>query len=219
MISFCRRAALLVIAAALVALASGCAPRRVASPAAPSPAPTTVPIMAASRLSAAQLVAWFNGRQPRPPGLYSATVPVETLAQYYIEEGAVEGVTGDVAFAQGIVETAWFRFSGTVPAWKNNFAGIGATDTNPDPAAFPDARTGVRAQIQHLRAYADPGAYACSVPPLSNPCVDPRFALVVPKGRAPSWSQMGNGNWASAATYATSILRRYDEARTFNGVR
>jgi len=219
MISFRHRAALLVIAAALVALASGCAPRRVAIPAAPSPTPTTVPIMAASRLSAAQLVAWFNGRQPRPPGLYSATVPVETLAQYYIEEGAVEGVTGDVAFAQGIVETAWFRFSGTVPAWKNNFAGIGATDTNPDPAAFPDARTGVRAQIQHLRAYADPGAYACSVPPLSNPCVDPRFALVVPKGRAPTWNMMGNGNWASASTYATSILTLYDDAVAFNGVR
>jgi hypothetical protein len=81
MISFRHRAALLVIAAALAALASGCAPRTVAIPAAPSPTPATVPIMAASRLSAAQLVAWFNGREPRPPGLYSATVPVETLAQ------------------------------------------------------------------------------------------------------------------------------------------
>jgi hypothetical protein len=219
MISFRHRAALLVIAAALVALAEGCASRRPAGPVVPSPIPATVPIMGASRLTAAQLAAWFNGRQPRPPGVHSATVPVETLAQYYIEEGGAEGVTGDVAFVQGVVETAWFRFSGTVPAWKNNFAGIGATDTNPDPATFPDARTGVRAQIQHLRAYADPRAYACSVPPLSNPCVDPRFALVVPKGRAPSWSQMGNGNWASAATYAASILRRYGEARTFNGVR
>jgi hypothetical protein len=219
MTSFHHRAALLVISTALVALAPGCASRRVASPAAPSPTPAAVPIMSASRLSAAQLVAWFNGRQPRPPRLYSATVPVKTLAQYYIEEGAAEGVTGDVAFAQGIVETAWFRFSGTVPAWKNNFAGIGATGTNPDPATFPDARTGVRAQIQHLRAYADPGAYACSVPPLSNPCVDPRFALVVPKGRAPTWSQMGNGNWASAATYAATILTLYDDAVAFNGVR
>ena len=86
---------------------------------------------------------------------------------------------------QAIVETGWFRFGGSVPAWKNNFAGIGATDTNPAPAAFPDARTGVRAQIQHLRAYADPGATTCSVPPLHRPCVDPRFALVVPKGKAP----------------------------------
>jgi hypothetical protein len=57
------------------------------------------------------------------------------------------------------------------------------------------------------------------VPPLSNPCVDPRFALVVPKGRAPTWNQMGNGNWASASTYAASILTRYDEALAFNGVR
>ena len=219
MISFCRHAALLVIAAALAALAPGCASRRPVSPAAPSPTPVAVPIMGASRLSAAQLVAWFNLRQPRPPGAYSATVPIETLAQYYIEEGAAEGVTGDVAFTQAIVETAWFRFSGTVPAWKNNFAGLGATDTNPDPATFPDARTGVRAQIQHLRAYADPGAYACSVPPLSNACVDPRFALVVPKGKAPSWTLMGNGNWASAATYATGILTLYDEAHAFNGVR
>ena len=218
-ISFRHRAALLVIAAALVAMAPGCASRRPVSPAAPSPTPVAVPIMGASRLSAAQLVAWFNGRQPRPPGAYGATVPIETLAQYYIEEGAAEGVTGDVAFAQAIVETAWFRFSGTVPAWKNNLAGIGAADTNPDPATFPDARTGVRAQIQHVRAYADPGAYACSVPPLSKPCVDPRFALVVPKGRAPTWNQMGNGNWASAATYAASILTRYDEALAFNGVR
>jgi len=219
MILFRPRAALLVIVAALIALAPGCASRMPAGPAAPSPTPATVPIMGASRLSAAQLVAWFNGRQPRPAGVYSATVPVETLAQHYIEEGAAEGVTGDVAFMQSIVETGWFRFSGTVPAWMNNFAGIGATDTNPNPATFPDARTGVRAQIQHLRAYADPGAYACSVPPLANPCVDPRFALVVPKGRAPTWNQMGNGNWASASTYATTILTLYDEARVFNGVR
>jgi hypothetical protein len=219
MISFRHRAALLVIVAVLIALAPGCASRKPASPAAPSPTPATVPIMGASRLGAAQLAAWFNGRQPRPPGVYSATVPVETLAQYYIEEGAAEGVTGDVAFMQSIVETGWFRFSGTVPAWMNNFAGIGATDTNPNPATFPDARTGVRAQIQHLRAYADPGAYACSVPPLANPCVDPRFALVVPKGRAPTWNQMGNGNWASASTYATTILTLYDEARAYNGAR
>jgi hypothetical protein len=217
MIPIRHRVSALVIAAALTALAPGCASlrpaRRVAPPAA------RAPIMAPSRLSAAQLVAWFNGRQPRPRGLYRATVPVDELAQLYIQEGAAEGVTGDVAFMQGVVETAWFRFSGMVPAAKNNFAGIGATGANPEAAAFPDARTGVRAQIQHLRAYADHRAYACSAPPLINACVDPRFALVVPKGRAPTWNQMGGGNWASAATYAASILTLYDEARAFNGVR
>lgn len=175
--------------------------------------------MGASRLSAAHLAAWFRARQQGVAGGYAAGVPVETLAQYYIEEGAAEGVAGDVAFLQGVVETAWFRFPGMVQAWQNNFAGIGAADTRPQPATFPDARTGVRAQIQHLRAYADPGAFGCSVPPLSNACVDPRFALVVPKGRAPTWNRMGNGNWASASTYATTILTLYDDARRFSGVR
>jgi len=210
-----RRRCLLVLLVGVV-LVAGCAPKAV-------PAPTgfssgTVSLMGPSALSAAQLTAWFSGRSPQPGGAYGATVDVATLAQYYVEEGAAEGVAGDVAFVQGILETGWYRFGGSVPGWKNNFAGIGATDSNPAPAAFPDAQTGVRAQIQHLRAYGDPGASVCAVPPLHNPCVDPRFALVVPKGKAPTWNQMGNGNWATSPTYASSILRLYNEARAFNGL-
>lgn len=220
--TLCRpRAMLLAIVAALVA-ASACDARRPGSPTSPTPAtPATLPtvaIMGATRLTPAQLVAWFNSRTPRPSGVYSATVPLETLAQLFVSEGAAEGVTGDVAFMQSIVETGWFRFSGSVPASHNNFAGIGATDSNPSPAVFPDARTGVRAQIQHLRAYADPTAVTCTVPPLSNPCVDPRFSLVLPKGRAPTWNQMGNGNWASASTYANSILTLFIEGLGFHGL-
>ena len=173
-----------------------------------------VPIMGVSRLSASQLARWFNGREPRPAGVYAATVPVEALAAHFIAEGADEGVTGDVAFIQSIVETAWFRFSGTVRPSSNNFAGIGAVDSNPGAfAVFPDARTGVRAQIQHLRAYADPRARTCTVPPLRHPCVDPRFDLVSPKGRAPAWNQLGNGNWATAKGYGARILALYNEAR------
>jgi hypothetical protein len=208
-----RRLALLVAAAAVAVFAPGC---RLRSPIGPSPPPAfgATFIMGQSRLDAAQLAAWFNGRQPRPSGTYRATVPVETLAQYYVEEGAGEGVAGDVAFVQAIVETGWFRFEGAVPASSNNFAGIGATGTG-QPAVFPEARTGVRAHIQHLRAYADPGAYACAVPPLHNPCVDPRFDLVVPKGKATTWTQMGNGNWAISPTYGSSILALYTEALAF----
>lgn len=185
------------------------------SPTSPTPASSGVPIMGASRLSAAQLTAWFNTRVPQPQGNYAASVPVGELAQIYVDEGAAEGVAGDLAFTQSVVETGWFRFGGVVPASFNNFAGIGATDTDPSPARFPDARTGVRAQIQHLRAYADPVATTCTVPPLANPCVDPRFALVLPKGRARNWDDMGNGNWSTSSTYASSILRLYEEARTF----
>ena len=174
--------------------------------------------MGNARLSPTQLVAWFRGRQPQPVGVYGATEAVEALASYFIGEGAAEGVAGDVAFVQSIIETGWFRFSGAVPGSKNNFAGIGAVDSSPgDAASFPDARTGVRAQIQHLRAYADPGALTCSIPPLHNPCVDPRFALVSPKGRAPLWNQFGGGVWATSSTYGLDIVARYQEALAFNG--
>lgn len=215
-----RRRALLLVAAASAAAATACGSKSPTAPTTPTtPSTTTVAIMGASRLSAAQVVSWVNGRQPQPGGSWAATVPLATMAQYFAEEGAAEGVTGDVAFMQSVVETGWFRFNGSVPASYNNFAGIGATDTNPSPAIFPDARTGARAQIQHLRAYADPGATTCTVPPLHNPCVDPRFDLVVPKGKAPMWSQMGNGNWATSPTYANSILTLYTEALAFHGLR
>ena len=212
-----------------VLLIVGCAPKPpMAPPPAPLPAPGpapsapapsgTVAVMGPARLTGAQLAAWFLGRSPQPGGAYGATVPLAVLAQLYVEEGAAEGVAGDIAFVQGILETGWYRFGGSVPGSMNNFAGIGATDTNPAPANFPDARTGVRAQIQHLRAYGDPGASVCAVPPLHNPCVDPRFALVAPKGKAPTWNRMGNGNWATSPTYAANILRLYNEARAFNGL-
>lgn len=208
------RASLLFLLLGAAACGSRSSPT---SPGGTTPTPTNVAIMGAATLTEAQIVAWFNGRTPRPSGTYAATVTVDLMARYFIEEGAAEGVTGDVAFMQSVVETGWFRFAGSIPASYNNFAGIGATDTNPSPAIFPDARTGVRAQIQHLRAYADASALTCTVPPLHNPCVDPRFALVLPKGKAPFWNQMGNGNWASASTYAESILSLFTEAKTFNG--
>ena len=55
----------------------------------------------------------------------------------------------------------------------------------------------------------------CTMPPLHHPCVDPRFGLVLPKGRARTWNQMGNGNWAASADYAKTILSLDQEARAF----
>jgi hypothetical protein len=209
-----------VLCVGMTAVLAACGGRAPTAPSVtPSPAGRTVGIMGPARLAPAQLVAWFRARTPPPSGTYAASEPVEALAAYFVEEGAAEGVTGDVAFVQSVLETGWFRFGGTVQPWMNNFAGIGATDSGPAPATFPDARTGIRAQIQHLRAYADPSAYACTVPPLHRPCVDPRFHLVLPKGRAPTWNQLGSGNWASAPHYAASILTLYDEVLAFNGLR
>lgn len=174
--------------------------------------------MGASSVTGAQLAAWFR-QHAQPSGSYNATVSLDTLAQLFVDEGAIEGVRGDIAFVQSIVETGWFRFGGSVPASYNNFAGIGATGSSGAPIAqFPNAQTGVRAQIQHLRRYADSSATSCAVPPLHAPCVDPRFSHVTPAGKAATWNQMGNGNWATSTTYATTILNLYNDLRTWAGL-
>ena len=174
---------------------------------------TQTPVMRDAQVSADQMAAWYRHKVSSG---YSATVPIGTLTRYYIEEGAAEGVSGDIAFVQAILETAWFRYpdTGQVRASYNNFGGMGACDGGTCTVAkFPDARTGVRAQIQHLRAYSDPTVTKSN---LANPLVSPRFDLVSPKGRAPLWEdyggvdpRYGGVNWASDPLYSDKILRLY----------
>lgn len=165
--------------------------------------------MQRSRVSAAEMAAWFSSR--RISGV-RASVSIERLAQLFVEEGNREGVAGDVAFVQSVLETGWFRFPdhGQVRPEFNNFAGIGAVDGGSvsGPARFPDARTGVRAQIQHLRAYADPSV-TCSN--FATPRVTPRCHLVSPKGKAPNWSQFGSGVWATDPGYASKVASLYSQ--------
>jgi hypothetical protein len=126
------------------------------------------PIMGPSRLTAADLAAYLrrNGYHP------NITVPIEQLAQFYIEEGAKVGVRGDVAFAQSILETGGFNFAHSmVEVPDNNYAGIGACDSCHRGFIFPDARTGVRAQVQLLRVYVDRTVTADSFP---DPLLLPR---------------------------------------------
>ena len=102
----------------------------------------------------AQQMALFCRSKNSTPQLTSCSL--EQLAEMFIEEGEAEGVRGDVAFAQSLHETGYFKFGGIVLPTQNNYAGIGALNGNAtgQAASFPDPRTGVRAQIQHLKAYA-----------------------------------------------------------------
>jgi Mannosyl-glycoprotein endo-beta-N-acetylglucosaminidase len=181
----------------------------------PAPAPSgVVHVLGVSEVSAATLAAWYRANTPTT---YRATVPIATLAEYFVFEGNMERVRGDLAFAQSIVETGWFAFSTSVPPSYNNFAGLGATDGGGAPARFSHARTGVRAQIQHLIAYAAPKA-RCTVPPLHNPCADARFDLVSPHGKADSWNEMGNGNWATDPEYGSKVIAVYNRIRAYAGL-
>ena len=176
----------------------------------PVGATASTPVMARSKVGAADLAGWFRSKGK----VSKATVSIDVLAADFIEEGADEGLAGDVAFAQSIVETGYFTFSNRVPASFNNFSGLGAVDGGSGAASFSSAQLGVRAQIQHLRAYGDPSVTTAK---LAHPVVDPRFSLVSPKGKAPTWDQFGNGIWATDPGYAAKVLGIYQQIIDFAG--
>ena len=78
------------------------------------------PVIGPNTLTADQMVAWFNAQSYRPR-LGNTNVP--ELAQMYLDEGAAEGVRGDFAFAQAVVETGGFS-----AADDNNYSGLGWCD-------------------------------------------------------------------------------------------
>jgi len=147
------------------------------------------------------------------------------LAEMFLEEGAIEGVRGDIAFAQACKETGYFAYGGTaLPEW-NNYSGLGVTGVTYNPATsteiqfttgvtvikdssgnsvgvkFSEPRLGVRAQIQHLKGYA-------TAAPLKQAAVDPRYSLIS-KGIAPNWVDL-NGRWAvPGVNYGQEILAIY----------
>ena len=96
---------------------------------------------------------------------------IEEFVGIVFEEAVYEGVKPEVVFAQMCNETYFLQFGGDVTAEQCNFAGIGATGENEPGATFADVRTGIRAQVQHLKAYA-------SKESLRHDCVDPRFIYV-----------------------------------------
>lgn len=128
---------------------------------------------------------------------------IREFAQIFYEEASAEGVRAEVAFVQCMKETAFLKYGGDVLPNQYNYAGIGATGAI-HGAEFKDVRTGIRAQIQHLKAYA-------SLDRLVNTCVDPRFNLVT-RGCAEyvEWlGQQENPNgygWATDKNYGYSIV-------------
>ena len=121
---------------------------------------------------------------------------IRMLSQLYIEEAAYEGINHDVAFAQMCLETGYLRFGGLVkPEW-NNFCGLGAIGPEQPGLIFPDVRTGVRAHIQHLKAYA-------TTEPLKHETVDPRYRYVR-LGSSPAIDGLA-GTWAADKMYAIKI--------------
>jgi hypothetical protein len=198
-------------------------------------APTTkTPVMGPSILTAAQLAAWYKSEAGTGAKLPSLGNNVAALAQIFIDEGKRDGVRGDIAFVQSMLETGWLRYEGSqiIPS-ANNYAGIYAyngrskivscADDNKEDAdgglpsrCFSSPNIGVRMQIQLLRSYADPAVKSMSGRLIKAPSDR--------AGMAPIWEYFGGHNcpcnkliWASSDTYPVHILQLYSEALRRSG--
>lgn len=150
----------------------------------PLPEITGTPIMGTSKATVAQMVNLFNDKGKNYPNIYAekGASTINEFCKILMQEADAEGVRAEVVFAQSMHETGWLQFGGDVAAEQCNFAGIGATGGVPGNS-FTDVREGLRAQVQHLKAYASTEA-------LNQSCVDPRFNYVN-RGCAPTVEELG----------------------------
>lgn len=155
-------------------------------------------IMGKAEATAGQMLAYLRKVNPEAPD----------LTELYLDIGQRYGVRGDMAFAQAIKETGYWRFGGSVSASQNNYAGIGAVGSTVQGASFPTPEEGVEAHIQHLYGYATDA-------PLreGTVIVDPRFELLELaglRGSAPYWEDL-NGKWAVPGNnYGQEIVRIWE---------
>jgi len=139
-----------------------------------------------------QCVKYLLRNNPHP----NLSVSAEEIVAYYYEEGRREGIRPDVAFAQALKETGFFRYGGDVVPEQNNYCGLGTTGGGVRGAYFATAQLGVRAHIQHLLSYT-------STRQPSTPVVDPRYGLVrqtYGSRTLGTWQDL-NGRWAVPGRY------------------
>ncbi len=158
-------------------------------------------IMGGAVATQEQCVRYLLKHNPNP----KLNVSPQELVSYYYEEGSRTGIRPDIAFAQALKETGYFRYGGTVIPAQNNYCGLGTTSATVQGAYFATPRLGVKAHIQHLLAYA-------SVEPPQDNIVDPRYELVrrsYGSNTLTQWKDL-NGRWAVPGVgYGQSILEDY----------
>lgn len=156
--------------------------------------PLEIPLIGPTRLTAEDLASWFRSSPYSP----RVDTPIEDFARWFIAEGETEGIRGDVAFAQAVLETGGFANNDTVLA--NNYSGIGHCDSCAAGWRFPSPQMGVRAQIQLLKSYAIAG------PEYVHPLVDGR--LRGPSGCCQTWGELTTV-WATDTGYGLKVMVIY----------
>ena len=177
------------------------------------------PVMAAPTSSRDQvittMVSTYNSSGHAYPSAALSRGGAATAQSFFTtlyDEAVAEGVSPELLFAPVMKETAWLQFGGDVTIGQFNFGGLGATGGGAAGASFPSVQIGLRAQVQHLRAYADSSATPQA---LSHSLVDPRFTYVR-KGSAVYVEHLGiqenpqRTGWATARSYGNDLASMID---------
>lgn len=116
-----------------------------------------------------------------------------------------EDVNAYFVLAQQLLETGNLKFeNSSVKPEYYNFAGLGATDSKPNPNKFFSNYEGQLAQVQHLKGYA-------TTDPLKEECKDQRFTLLMDKrGTAVNAAELSN-KWASNSSYGELLAEMYNQ--------
>ena len=163
------------------------------------------PILGDSEVTVQQMVDYFHssGKEyPEKELAEGGADSIEVFCRMYYDEAGAEGVRAEVAFAQTMKETGFLQYGGDASIEQFNFAGIGTTGNGVPGNSYPDVRTGIRAQIQHLKAYATADA-------LEQECVDDRYSYVK-KGSAPYVEWLGQQENPEGVGWATGDNYGYD---------
>ena len=170
------------------------------------------PIMGSSDITVQEMVDYFNASgevYPAEELSEGGADSIETFCQMYYDEATAEGVRPEVAFAQTMKETGFLQYGGDASIEQFNFAGLGTTGNGVPGNSYPDVQTGIRAQIQHLKAYATSDS-------LNQECVDDRYEYVK-KGSAPYVQWLGQQEnpeglgWATGDNYGYDIVGMIEE--------
>lgn len=160
-----------------------------------------------------QMVNYYNAKASYPAYYATTDAPdIRTFCQMYYDEATKEGVDPALAFTQSMKETGFLKFTGQVKIEQFNFAGMGVTDASTNGDSYQNVREGIRAHVQHLKAYA------VKNPAFANPVVDKRYSswfAANRAGTAPYIEWLGKSEnpsgfgWATAKGYGYSILNDY----------
>jgi N-acetylmuramoyl-L-alanine amidase len=158
-------------------------------------------IMGQTEVTKEQMVKYFKINNSSKSDAY-----IDTFITCLMKEASIEGIRAEIALAQTMYETNNFKYTGAIKENQNNFFSLSDNSGSKNGASFKDISTGIRAGIQHLKAYA-------SKETLKQAVVDPRYKQVT-KGCAPYVEWLGAKEnpyglgWTSVKNYGNEIISR-----------